>query len=110
MSRIDSTFAVLKSVADGWEQEAQQRRRFTAVDPVADTLDHCAGELRHQIGLCRDGLGSLSVEDYARDEGVTPQSVRLWIRTGQLSASKDNAGHWHIRRGAKRHVRVRQSA
>jgi len=99
---IDEAFAQLRGVANGWAQEAARRREISGVDPVADTLTHCASELEELVRELDADLAMISVEDYARAHHVTPQTVRNWIRDGELPAVQTERGHWRIRRDARR--------
>lgn len=102
---LDAMFGELTSVATAWKTEAGQRRRFTAVDPVADTLDHCATELESQVASLREGAYYLTVEDYARLHDVSAPTVRTWIKTGQLRAIGTDNG-WRIRKDERRKRRA----
>lgn len=102
---LDAMFAELQSIATGWKGEATKRRRYTSVDPVADTLDHCAGELEAQVAALKDGAYYLTVEDYARLHDVSAPTVRAWIRTGQLRAITTDGG-WRIRKDERRRKRA----
>lgn len=97
--------SVMKSTATGWKREAEKRREISGTDPVADTLEYCAGELAARL---RDASEERyeTVEVRAKREGVTPQTVRTWIRTNQLAAEEGPKGY-RIPRDAQR---VRQSA
>jgi hypothetical protein len=97
--------------AQSWRQEAEERRRISKSDPVADTLDYCAGELAVRLREAERADESLTVEQFARlaDVDVTPQTVRAWIRRGELPATLTPKG-WKIPRAARRVVRARQSA
>lgn len=99
---IDAVFAQLRGMAEAWTREAARRRQISGVDPVADTLGHCATELAQQLLELEADMGFLSVEDYARLHKVTPQTVRTWIRDGELPAVRTDRGAYQIRRDAKR--------
>lgn len=97
----DTVVSAARDVAVEWKQEAENRRKISKHDPVADTLDHCAEELLEHLRVV-DGPGAMrSVEQYAQDYGVSPQSVRNWIHRGQLEATKTAHG-WMIPRTARR--------
>jgi excisionase family DNA binding protein len=98
---IDAVFAQLRGVAEGWSREATRRRQISAVDPVADALTHCASELGEQLRQLDADTALLSVEDYAAARHVTPQTVRAWIRHGELEAVRTERGY-RIRRVARR--------
>jgi excisionase family DNA binding protein len=99
---IDVLFAQLRGVAEGWSREAARRRQISAVDPVADALSHCASELGEQLRQLDTDTAYLSVEDYARTQRVTPQTVRNWIRHGDLEAIRTERGVYRIRRDQRR--------
>jgi len=98
--------AVMKSTATGWKREAEKRRGISPVDPVADTLEYCAGELAARLRAAAANDEYETVEERAKRERVTPQTVRIWIRTSQLAAEEGAKGY-RIRRDAQR---VRKSA
>jgi hypothetical protein len=98
--------SVMKSTATGWKREAEKRRAVSKTDPVADTLEYCAGELAARLRDASAADQYETVEERARRERVTPQTVRNWIRTSQLAAEEGAKGY-RIRRDA---MRVRRSA
>lgn len=102
----DLVVGAIERVAKSWRDEAEERRRISKTDAVADTLDYCAGELAARLrGLTIEGTYE-TVEQRAKREGVTPQTVRAWIRTEQLPADETGKGY-RIPRTAER---VRRSA
>lgn len=100
MSRSLVVVAVERA-AKSWTKEAEERRKISKADPVADTLDYCASELAARLRSIESAAQFDSVEERARRDGVTPQTVRIWIRTGQLTA-EDGAKGYKIPRDAKR--------
>ena len=104
---IDRDTAILGRLADNWSAEGTRRRHLSAHDPLADVLDYCASELRDRLQEIARDARYLSPEEYARDHRVTPQTVRGWIRTGQLEAVRTGKG-WQVPRLAER--RLRKSA
>ena len=105
---LDVIFANDRKVAESWRREAAKRRRLSQVDPVADTLDYFASELLEQVRTYEQTSHWLTVAQYAQLKLVTPQTVRNWIRRGELSAEPDGKGGWLIPRGAER-ARKRRS-
>jgi hypothetical protein len=101
-----SLVSVVERTAKTWKQEAEKRRAISAVDPVADTLDYCAGEIAARLEALETDISYESVDERAHREGVTPQTVRIWIRTNQLAATTGPKGY-RIPVDAER---VRQSA
>ena len=89
------------SIASTWRTEAAERRRISALDPVADTLEYCAAELQLRAKEIEHATEELTPDQYARTEGVTVQTVRTWIRHGQLQARETPKGY-RIPKGAKR--------
>lgn len=100
---MDPIVTPFVSAARSWKQEAAKRRAISAVDPVADTLEYCAGELAERIRDAELANEGLTVEQYARlpHVSVTAQTVRNWIRRGQLAAVETPNGY-RIARSAKR--------
>lgn len=101
----DTVAAAMRRVAAEWQAECAHRRRVSKVDAVADALDWCARELLDRLREV-DGPGTVrTVEQYSSDHGVTDQTVRRWIRRGELDAVRTPHG-WRIARAA---VRCRKS-
>jgi hypothetical protein len=100
---LERIFATLHTQGAAWKAEAARRRQLTAVDPAADVLEHCAAELALQVADLEAGLATLTVYDMARIERVQPQTVRNWIRRGELAAVKTADGY-AIPRTARRRV------
>ncbi len=63
-----------------WREEAERRRRISKIDPVAEVLDYCAGEISAVLRDARAESETITVEQFAAKERVTPQTVRTWIR------------------------------
>lgn len=106
MTTIETTVV---SALKEYRDEANRRRQISKVDPVADAIEHIATDLSQRIELARLAEGEwLSVEDYAAQPDVnrTAQTVRAWIRAGQLAAKPTGRGYL-IRKGEKRIVRRR---
>jgi hypothetical protein len=89
----DLVVGAIERVTMGWRQEAEKRRAISKSDPVADTLVYCAGELAARLRTLATELAYETVEQRAARERVTPQTVRVWIRTGQLSAHHGAKGY-----------------
>lgn len=98
----DVVVSAVQGVTRTWRDEAEKRRRISKADPIADTLDYCAGEIASRIKAVQVD-NRLTVEQYAKlpHVGVTAQTVRTWIRTGQLQAV-DTARGYRIAADAKR--------
>jgi hypothetical protein len=103
----DLVLTAVKGVTETWMQEADKRRRISRSDPVADTLEYCAGELVARVRAIREEK-RLTVEQFANLPHIdkTPQTIRAWIRTGQLQAIAGPNGYL-IAPDAKR---IRRSA
>ncbi len=102
---IDALLDAGRKLAISWQSEADRRRRISPNDPVADTLDYCAGEILTQLGELQQDSTWVGVEDYAELHDVTPQTVRNWIRRGELKSHKSGHGYI-IHRNAKRQREV----
>lgn len=85
--------ATIERTAKSWRTEAEERRRISKSDPVADTLDYCAGELAARVRSIRHEAEFETVEERANRDRVTPQTVRIWIRNGQLPAEHGPKGY-----------------
>lgn len=97
---LDDAFAELHQLAARWRGDADRRRSLWSADPVASTLGHAAEELAAEIQRLEMEGSRLTVKEYARQRGVSPQSVTRWIRRGYLPASRTPDGY-SISRGAK---------
>lgn len=85
--------AAVEGVTKGWKEEAEKRRRISRADPIADTLEYCAGELAARIKSAQSAETRLTVAQYASRAKVTPQTVCNWIRKGQLPAIDGPKGY-----------------
>jgi hypothetical protein len=83
----------IERVTKTWREEAAERRRISKSDPVADTLDYCAGEIATRLRTLATEAEYETVERRAEREGVTPQTVRAWIRAKQLPALEGPKGY-----------------
>ena len=97
----DAVLSAIERAARSWTAEAENRRRISKIDQVADTLEHCASELLVRVREVAAAEETLTAEAYAKREGVTVQTVRTWIRTNQLQATNGPKGY-RIAAGAKR--------
>lgn len=97
----------IKRVTSEWKDEAKRRREISRVDPVADALEHCATDLTTRIENARLADGEwITVEAYAvlPDVDRTAQTIRAWIRNGQLPAKLTARGYM-IRKDERRVIR-----
>lgn len=78
--------SAVAGVARSWTEEASERRRISKVDPIADTLEYCAGELAKRLETVGDESKFLAVAQFAARENVTEQTVRNWIRSERIAA------------------------
>lgn len=85
--------APLEQLASGWISEVKRRRQFTAVDPVADTLEYCAGELNERIRLASFAQAEVTVDQFAELHRVLPATVRRWCRQNRLGARLTPGGY-----------------
>ena len=98
----DVLVSAVEGVARTWTDEVKKRRLISKTDPVADAIEYCAGELVSRLHAVKKD-NRLTVDQYAKlpHVDVTPQTVRYWIRTGQLQAI-DTAKGYRIAADAKR--------
>jgi hypothetical protein len=86
-----------EKAADEWATEAKRRRTISKADPIADTLDYCAGDLKKRLEnvVVVSDDDRISVEEYAALPNVdrSPQTVRAWIRRGLLPAKSTPRGY-----------------
>jgi hypothetical protein len=67
-----------------------------------EALVQASRELRGVISKIEGKVSRLSIQQYATQHGVTPDTVRRWVRAGQLPATKGADGSWSIPYGAVR--------
>lgn len=99
-------FADLRQQATTWREEVARRRGRSAVDPVADAMESCAADLEARVELLARHTERVTPEQYGELHGVRPQSVRRWIRAGELEATRTGNG-WEIPRDAVRTQRLK---
>jgi hypothetical protein len=78
-----------------WEDTARKRRLLSATDPVADTLEFCARELR--LTLDNAALEEVTIAEFARMHDRSEITVRRWCRDGLLGRKVGK--EYRIRRG-----------
>lgn len=83
---IDLVSSAVQGVARTWREEAERRRQISKIDPAADTLEYCAGELTARLKSVEEGAKMLTVTQFAQREEVTEQTVRNWIRKERVAA------------------------
>jgi excisionase family DNA binding protein len=89
----DVVLSVVAGVARTWRQEAEERRRISKTDPIADTLEYCAGEISARLKSIEETEQFLTVAEFANRESVTDQTVRNWIRAGRIAATETPKGY-----------------
>lgn len=104
---MDFVIGAVEGVTRTWREEAEARRKISRSDPIADTLDWCAGELAARLRAVSAETEYLTPEEYARlpHVNVTAQTVRTWCRTEQLPALPTAKGY----RIPKHAVRARRA-
>lgn len=103
---IEIVTSAVRGAVESYRDEAKKRREISKTDPVADTLEYIAADIAERLKEAEAASETLTVEQYARAEGVSVQTVRAWIRTHQLTATQTGKGY-RIRKGERR---VRRSA
>ena len=105
---LDAVLAQVKNTAEAWRRDVKKRRAVSAVDPVADTMAYCADDLLSIVEQLSKDTEYLTPRQWAQQfpAGRRPseQSVRNWLRTGELAGVMGSNG-WVIRRGATRERR-----
>lgn len=77
-----------------WREEAKVLRRRGAV-AQGEVLEGCAAELEEAVTACEDEV--LTVAEAADDTGYSEETVRRWVRSGQLPAERNSGTRSHIR-------------
>jgi hypothetical protein len=99
---VELVFGQLREAVKDLRKDVAKRRRISATDQVADGIEYAAGEIDSIIVQLETDLEYVTPDVYAEMHGVTPQSVRTWIRIGQLEAIGDADTGYRIRRTAQR--------
>lgn len=105
---IEST---VRSAVKDYKDEASRRREISKVDPVADAIDYIAGDLVQRIENARIADGEwLTAKEYGAQPDVhrTEQTIRAWIRAGQLPAKMTPNGYL-VRKGEQRVIRRKRA-
>lgn len=89
----DVAASAAAGVARTWKQEAEKRRSISKTDPVADTLEYCAGELAARLKAVEETAQFLTVAEFAQRESVTEQTVRNWIKNKRIVAIDTPKGY-----------------
>ena len=101
MQIIEAVILGIGQICDKWRAEAEQRRRHDPNDQVAAAIDVCADELNQCLGQMSQTFEFVTPAQYAELHNVTDQTVRNWIRKGELEAHQTAKGSL-IRRTASR--------
>ncbi len=108
---LDLIFSAARAQLQTWTDETARRRQISKLDPVADTLEHCAEEMTELLDSLEKGSEWLTPEEYAlavKPRPVSAQTVRNWIHRGELKAS-DSARGFVIHRSARRVRRLKSA-
>lgn len=98
---LDIIFAQIEAQVRSMDDEVKKRRRVTAVDPVADTTEYYAGEIRSLLDRLKKDTEMLSPRQFAQLHRTTPQTVNAWCRAGKLEGVVPNGRSWLIPRTAQ---------
>lgn len=104
-SSIVEPATVVRAWAADYQREADERRRRWSADPLADAFAYVAADLEERASQLAAAAETLSPAEYAARlppaERVTEQSVRNWIKRGELDAVEGPHG-FRIPKGARR--------
>lgn len=98
----DLVISAMRQLAATWQQDVEQRRRVSSIDPVADATAFRASELLSELERVDEATRLLTVEQYARERGLIASTVRRWCLRGELEAERNDKGDWEIPRVARR--------
>ena len=107
MKFLENVLEFTGTVTEKWRQDAETRRELNDKDPVAEAFDLCADKLEGHLLAAREHFETVTPEEYASVLGVSPTTVRSYIKRGELEAYSNGRGGWRIPAGA---VRVQRSA
>ncbi len=94
----------IERAAASYREEAAQRRKLSAHDPAADALEFVARDLTERARVLGDPTALRTVEEYAAEHHRSAQTIRNWIRAGELEA-RPNGRSWLIPASATRRLR-----
>jgi hypothetical protein len=98
---LEVVFAQLRAMKDNWHSEAARRRKVTSTDPVADTIDYCAGEAEQLLARLEEDTTTLSPSEFGKLHKTSPQTVTAWCRSGKIAGAVPNGRSWRIPRSAR---------
>jgi len=97
LSPATSLALACDQLAEEWLTDATKRRRITARDIAADTLEYAAAALREAVAVHAAGDTPLSVAEFAALHQVPEPTVRRWCANGAIRANRKGRA-WVIRR------------
>ena len=89
---LQALLAEVRALGNDWRADAKRIKQLSPSSEVASTLEGVAEELDRLVLHLESGTKYLTVQGYAEMHGVTPQTVRNWIRTGQLTTVNGTQG------------------
>lgn len=103
--------AVVRGALADYGREVESRRRISATDPVADTMEYVVRDLAERLDRAEDATRLLTPEQYGAlaHVRVAAQSIRRWCRNGELPGAVHAEHGWLIPAGAMR-VRMKGAA
>lgn len=77
------------------DDEVRRRRNVSTVDPVADGIAYAASELKTRVGTLIAPGRELTPAEWGaeQDPPVVEQTVRNWIKAGELEARMTSHGY-----------------
>jgi excisionase family DNA binding protein len=103
---IDTVFAAMRTLAGEMQTEAAKRKAMTPTDPAAEASLYWAERLTLRVAELEADAEHVTPAQYASLHGVTEQTVRNWIRRGELAA-EDTPRGYRIPRAAVRTPHLR---
>jgi hypothetical protein len=98
----------LREAVEQLRGEAKHRQETTPSDVAAEAFATSARIVETALNEAMRDTETLTPTEYAQLHNVTPQSVTLWIRKGELEAERTPNG-WLISRDAKRSEPMRKT-
>lgn len=102
---IQGVLAELRALANTWRADAKRINQLSPSSEVASTLEGVAAELERLVLHLETGAQLLTVKQYAELHGVTSQTIRNWIRTGDLPTVNGTEGRKLLIRQNAQHTR-----
>ena len=84
--------AEVRALGNEWRADAKRIKQLSPSSEIASTLEGVAAELDRLVLHLESGAKLVTVKEFAQLHGVTSQTIRNWIRTGELPTVNGTLG------------------